>query len=236
MVMILVLQKIKSNSCLILKKNVFINCPFDDAYRNILLIPLIFTVKYLGYKPRLSLENDDSSQTRIDKIVSFIDESKFGIHDLSRIMSKDRDESFRMNMPFELGIDFGCKKFKEGMWENKKILVLEKEKYRYQKALSDLSGSDIKHHNDDPILIIKRVRDWFVVVESLSEINGGPKIWMDYNDFQTYMYNEFVDNLGHASVDDIPIPEVIQCMSNWISINVFKDNSVSKKMKEQNII
>ena len=135
-------------------KYVFVNCPIDDDYRQ-LLIAIIFTVMYFGYKPRLSLERADSAESRIDKILGLIIESKFGIHDLSRIISSDKNEHYRMNMPFELGIDYGCQKFKGGIWSKKKILILEKERYRFQKAISDLSGSDIKNHNVIPFLTLK---------------------------------------------------------------------------------
>ncbi len=130
-------------------KSIFVNCPFDDDYRQ-LLTAVIFVVHYLGFNPRLSLERSDSGETRIHKILQLITESKFGIHDLSRIVSENENEFYRMNMPFELGIDYGCQKLKEGQWEDKRILILENERYRYQAALSDLSGSDIKKH-DDPL-------------------------------------------------------------------------------------
>jgi len=195
-------------------KNVFVNCPFDDNYRQ-LLLSVIFTVKYLGCNPRLSLERSDSSETRIDKIVGLINESKFGIHDLSRIVSRVENEHYRMNMPFELGIDYGCKRLKEGVWSEKQILILEKERYRYQRALSDLSGSDIKNHDDDPQKIIRAVRDWFVATESL-RVDSGNKIWNLYNDFQAYLYDELVEKDGHESVDEVQIPEIIQHMSVWI--------------------
>lgn len=70
-------------------RNVFINCPFDSSYRPLLMV-LVFTVVYLGYKPRLSFERSDSAETRIDKIVGLINESKFGIHDLSRMVSEGK--------------------------------------------------------------------------------------------------------------------------------------------------
>ena len=89
------------------EKNIFVNCPFDDDYRQ-LLVGIVFTIMYFGYKPRLSLERADSAESRVDKILGLIKESKFGIHDLSRIVSTDKDEHYRMNMPFELGIDYGC--------------------------------------------------------------------------------------------------------------------------------
>tara|TARA_R110001599_G_scaffold89364_3_gene236546 strand:+ start:2817 stop:3440 length:624 start_codon:yes stop_codon:yes gene_type:complete len=196
------------------EKNVFINCPFDDDYRQ-LLLSLVFTVLYLGYQPRLSLERADSAENRIDKIIGLINESKFGIHDLSRIVSTEENQHFRMNMPFELGIDFGCKKLKGRAWNRKQILVLEKERYRYQQALSDLSGSDIKNHNDDPGQIIAVVRDWFVTTE-LNRAISGNKIWHEYNDFQAHLYDELVENDGHESVDDVQASEIIMLMESWI--------------------
>ncbi|WP_337264056.1 MULTISPECIES: hypothetical protein [unclassified Serratia (in: enterobacteria)] len=198
-------------------KNVFVNCPFDDNYRQ-LLISVIFTIKTLGFIPRFSLERSDSGETRIHKILELIRESKFGIHDLSRIVATGPDEHFRMNMPFELGIDYGCQKLMGDIWGTKKILILEKEKYRYQRALSDLSGSDIKSHNDDPLIIIKTVRNWFVP----SEINRAPSgnvIWNNFNDFQAYLFEELVNIDGHESVDDVEIVEVIRLMDEWLNMN-----------------
>ncbi|MGK0271890.1 MAG: hypothetical protein ACI88H_002556 [Cocleimonas sp.] len=195
-------------------KNVFVNCPFDDDYRQ-LLISIIFTVKYIGYIPRLSLERADSAESRIEKIVGLINESKFGIHDLSRIISSGKDEHFRMNMPFELGIDYGSKVLKGGKWATKQLLVLEKERYRYQKALSDLSGSDIKNHDDDPIKIVKVVRDWFVATENL-RTDSGNKIWSKFNEFNAHLYDQAVEVDGHNHVDELQIIEVIRHMDDWL--------------------
>ena len=53
------------------KDNVFINCPFDVEYYS-LLRPLVFTVIYLGLRPRIALERTDSGETRIAKIIELI--------------------------------------------------------------------------------------------------------------------------------------------------------------------
>jgi hypothetical protein len=197
------------------ESNVFVNCPFDDDYRQ-LLLSVIFTVKHFGFNPRLSLERADSAESRIEKIVGLINQSKYGIHDLSRIVSEGENEHYRMNMPFELGIDYGCQKLKEGIWSQKQILILEKERYRYQKALSDLSGSDIKNHDDEPQKIIRAVRDWFVTIKPM-RADSGKKIWNLYNDFQAYLYDELVENDGHESVDDVQITEIMHHMSAWFN-------------------
>lgn len=90
--------------------NVFINCPFDAAYLP-LLRPLLFTVVLLGYHPRIASERSDSGENRVDKICALIRESKYGIHDLSRLQASEIGEFYRMNMPFELGVEYGCRLF-----------------------------------------------------------------------------------------------------------------------------
>ncbi len=195
-------------------KNVFVNCPFDDDYRQ-LMIATVFTVKYFKYIPRLASERADSGESRIDKILGLIEESKFGIHDLSRMISSKKNEHYRMNMPFELGVDYGCKKLKDGVWKNKKILILDKERYRFRKALSDLSGSDIKNHNDEAVKVVFAVRDWFIT-EELDRGDSGNKVWSNFNDFQAYLYDEVVVKDGHTSVDDVQISEIIHHMGNWL--------------------
>ncbi len=199
-------------------KNIFVNCPFDDDYRQ-LLVGIIFTIIYFGYKPRLSLESADSARTRINKILDIIKESKFGIHDLSRIISTDINEHYRMNMPFELGIDYGCQKLKGGKCANKKILILEKERYRFQRAISDLSGSDIKSHEDKVDKVIIAVRDW-LVTEELKRGDSGSKVWDKFNDFQAYLYDEVVEKEGHESIDVVQISEIIHHIECWNEIQI----------------
>ena len=114
------------------EKNVFINCPFDEEYET-LLKSILLIISYLGYNPRIALESSDVSTTRLSKIVALIEESKYSIHDLSRLKSKRKNEFARLNMPFELGIDFGSKKFSNNH-KTKKFLVLSNDVHDYKKA------------------------------------------------------------------------------------------------------
>jgi len=200
-------------------KNVFINCPFDVDYRQ-LLLAIIFTTKYLGFNPRLTLQSSDSSTTRLANIVELIETSKFGIHDLSRILATEEGEHARMNMPFELGIDYGCKQFKGGRCSEKKSLVLEKERYRYQASLSDFSGSDIKSHNDEPMNVVRVIRDWFVT-EKLGTGIGATKIWYDFNEFTADLEEKLLGE-GHSREDfeHVPVPEVMVYMDSWLEEHV----------------
>ena len=131
------------------ERSVFINCPFDKEYLP-LLRSLLFTVLRLGLKPRLALESSDAAEPRIEKIIRIIAESKFGIHDLSRCQALKKGQMFRLNMPLELGLDIGCRRFQTGRWQRKRCLILETEKFRYHEAISDLSSSDLFAHADDP--------------------------------------------------------------------------------------
>jgi hypothetical protein len=143
------------------KKNVFINCPFDSKYDS-LLRPILFTIVYLGFNPQIASLTSDAGEQRINKILSLIVKSKYSIHDLSRIRSKKARELYRLNMPFELGIDYGCRRIPSGHLRRKRFLVLGATPHDYKKALSDLAGIDGKPHGNKPYKAVLAVRNWFI--------------------------------------------------------------------------
>lgn len=122
-------------------------------------------------------------------------------------------------MPFELGIDYGCKRLNGDRWSEKKILILDSAQYRYQIAISDLSGSDIKRHEDQPHNIITAVRDWLVLSEGIDAVSGN-RIWGAYNDLQGSLYDKFVEEDGHRSLEDVQEQEVISFMKRWIDQHI----------------
>jgi hypothetical protein len=139
--------------------NVFINCPFDDLYRP-MFEAIVFTVQDCGFIARCAREVSDSSQVRIDKIFRIVSECKYGIHDISRTELDNTHGLPRFNMPLELGIFLGAKRFGSRNQKNKMCLVLDREEYRYQKFCSDIAGQDISAHTSDPDKAILLVRDW----------------------------------------------------------------------------
>jgi len=200
------------------EKNVFINCPFDDEYLS-LLRPILFTIIYLGFIPRISLESFDSGEPRFNKICELIEQSKYGIHDLSRIEARKKGEYFRLNMPFELGLDIGCRIFQKEKYSDKKHLILEKEKYRYQAAISDLSNSDIKSHKNDPMIAVRQIRNWFVV-NGLRGAPSGKVIWYKFTDFMTDFYKKReAEGFEEDDIYEMPIPEYNDFINDWIKVN-----------------
>lgn len=196
-------------------KSVFINCPFDDAYRD-LLRPLLFTVLYLGFAPRISLERTNSGEARFEKLCELIAASKYAIHDLSRMQATTVGELFRLNMPFELGLDIGCRKYGGRRHANKECLILETKRYRYQAAISDLSNSDIAIHRDDPQEVVVQVRNW-LAQRCQGSADGAAKIWGSFLDFNDYNDEDLVAH-GHSrkQIAKLPIPELIDRMDNWV--------------------
>ncbi|MFA0814469.1 MAG: hypothetical protein ACC608_01625 [Anaerofustis sp.] len=200
-------------------RNVFINCPYDEDYKG-LMDAIIFTIIVLGYAPRLALESSDSAQNRIDRIIRLIEESQFSIHDLSRMVSKKSDEIFRLNMSLELGIDFGCVKLLPDRFSDKKLLVLDKEQYRFQQAVSDLSGIDIKAHNNNGAKIIECVRNWFAETVGVRHAPSAEKLYSQYTDeFQVFLLEQ-AKILGFNEsnyINGITTPEYIDFVREWIN-------------------
>ena len=89
----------------------------------------------------------------------------------------------RFNMPLELGIFLGAKRFGQDMQKKKRCLILDIEQYRYQKFMSDLAGMDIKSHTNDDRNTVRLVRDWLVTVSSRKNILSPDKITASYERF-----------------------------------------------------
>jgi hypothetical protein len=163
--------------------SVFLNVPFDRKYRR-LFDALVFAVYDCGFIARSALEVEDSGQARVEKILNIIEESKSGIHDISRAGVDHNTRLARFNMPLELGFFLGAKRFGSSRDREKRCLVLDRERYRYRNFCSDISGQDIRAHNDDPKDAIRGVRDWLSSHRAGILIPGGKSIFERYGRFR----------------------------------------------------
>jgi hypothetical protein len=198
-------------------RSVFVNCPFDADYLR-LLRPLLFTIIYLRYTPRIASERSDSGENRIDKICSLIRECQYSIHDLSRLRAGGIGEISRMNMPFELGIEHGCRVFGSAPLNTKQCLVLEKDQHEFRKAISDLSGIDIKQHNNEPAEMVRAVRDWFVETVGLRRVQSPTRIWYRFMNFTSVFYDaRLADGFTDNDLNMMPIPEYIDSIAAWLA-------------------
>ncbi len=123
---------------------------------------LTFAVFECGLRPRCAQEVYDAGDVRIEKIGRIIQDCRWGIHDISRT-DPNAHGLPRFNMPLELGLFLGARRFGNVAQRRKSCLILDRYKYRYQEFMSDIAGQDIAAHGDDVEQAIKAVRDWLAV-------------------------------------------------------------------------
>lgn len=137
------------------KRNVFVNCHFDDAYLP-LFRALLFSIHDCGFVARTALEDDGARELRLEKIIRLIRESDLSIHDISRVEVTPAAPYPRFNMPFEAGLAYGAARF--GRSKTRDLLILEAEPFRDNRTTSDLKGQDTKVHGNDPDRMVDAVR------------------------------------------------------------------------------
>ena len=192
--------------------DVFINCPFDSDYAPTFRA-LIFTIFACGFRPRSARELDDAGQTRIDKLYNLIDECRYGIHDLSRTELDEANHLPRFNMPLELGIFLGAKRYGGKAQKLKRALILDLEQYRYQRFISDLAGMDIHEHGGDPVRAVREARNWLANV-SRRVLPSADRV--------TRTYEAFVDDLPALAAelefdpDKIPYVDFERIVVSWL--------------------
>jgi len=145
---------------------------------------IVFAVIALNFDARSALERDTGTEERLRKIVRMIGESRFGIHDLSFMRVDRKTRLPRYNMAFELGLFLGCCEYGGRRHTTKSCLILDRQRYRYRKSLSDLSGRDIQAHAGKPLKAIAIVRDWLATESGLSQLAGGRFVVEQYRRFR----------------------------------------------------
>ncbi len=200
-------------------ESVFINCPFDDAYRP-LFDALIFVVHDCGFFARCAMETDDSGDTRIQKLFEIIRSCRLGIHDISRTELDAVNGLPRFNMPLELGMFLGARAYGDADQQRKICKVLDRDKYRYQKYCSDIAGQDISSHDDEPEPAIARIRDWLRAAQpdSTIQIPSGSVIFRRYEQFRANL-PVLCRPLGLSGEEDLIFVDFRNLVVEWLKQN-----------------
>jgi hypothetical protein len=164
------------------RNHVFINCPFDNTYKPI-FDALVFVVYDLGFVARAALEIDDGTELRLDKIERIIEECRYGIHDISNVTLDANTGLPRFNMPLELGLFLGCKRFGGERQRKKVCVILDREPYRYRQCISDISGQDIHVYGGGHAQAITEIRNWLAAASKRKLLPGGAEIVERYGRF-----------------------------------------------------
>ncbi len=126
------------------------------------------------------------------------------------------------NMPLELGIFLGARHFGDREQQMKAFLVLDRERYRYQKYCSDISGQDIKSHGGEIRKAIRVVRDWL----RSSAAAGKPELPSGMAIFERY--ERFVDDLPTAcrgldlNPAELTFNDYTTMIGEWLAVEIKK--------------
>jgi len=192
---------------------VFINCPFDRAYRR-LFYAIVFAVQDCGYVARSALEVSDAGELRLQKIFRIISECGLGIHDISRTELDPRSRLPRFNMPLELGMFLGAKEFGDERQRSKICLVLDRSPHRYEKFCSDIKGCDISAHHRKVETAIQTVRDFLRTAAPHKLTPGGEKISERYREFMAGLPT-LCKEMG-LRADNLIFSDYSAFVSNWL--------------------
>jgi hypothetical protein len=198
------------------EQNVFINCPFDAEYQPI-FEALVFAIHDLGFRPRSALERLDSGELRLEKLAALIEQSRFSVHDLSRTSLDGTSLLPRFNMPLELGIDWGCRRY-SSRHKNKAILIFDSQRYRHQRFVSDLAGCDIQQHNSDPDVAIIALRHWLRAASG-DTLPAGSSVKERYRQFRLDLPS-ICDDL-HFDAMDLPFIDFSFTVTAWLRLHPF---------------
>lgn len=197
-------------------RNVFINCPFDDPYKP-LFDAIVFTVYDMGFRPKCAKDVSNAGQPRFNKIQDLIEKCKYSIHDISRTELDSVSGLPRFNMPLELGLDLECRHYGSNYLQEKVVLVLDVERYRYQRFISDIAGQDIEAHGADVGRAITVVRNWLrlEVDPKLVKTPSGGTVSRRYRAFQEILPAVCAE-LNWDS-DNLPFSDFSWAVYDWIT-------------------
>lgn len=201
-------------------RNVFINCPFDAAYRP-LFEAVTFAVYDCGLYPRSALEIEDSTQVRIEKIHKIIRESRLAVHDISRTQLDRANRLPRFNMPLELGIFLGAKAFGSREQKRKAAIVLDTQPFRYQKYISDIAGQDIRAHDRQPAEAVRQVRNFLATQrEEGTTLLGGDRLVERYERFRHELPS--LCREMHLHPDKLTFRDLTGIIVSWLAADPLK--------------
>jgi len=194
-------------------RDVFINCPFTADYQNHFQAT-VFTVVRSGFTPRCARESDDGGEVRFEKICRIISGCPYAVHDISKT-EPDADSGLpRFNMPFELGLFLGAKRFGGRPHRQKKSLIFDRAPFRYQSFISDISGQDIHPHNGEVDQLIRELATWLRDQARDPKVPGGIAVADEYSKFKVDLPSIAADM--QLQLSELTFKDLVAVVARWI--------------------
>jgi hypothetical protein len=136
------------------------------------------------------------------------------INDISAIALDAVTGLPRFNMPLELGLFLGCKRYGAPQQIKKRTLVLDGDPYRYRTFISDISGQDIRAHGGNPERAIREVRDWLRLTSKRATLRGGKLIVEHYRRFKSDLPN--ICAVAGLEPDPLTFLDLSKLIADWL--------------------
>lgn len=176
----------------------------------------MFTAHDCGFWARCALELEDSGEERIRKIKRIIRECRYGIHDISRVELDGLNQLPRFNMPLELGLFLGAQEYGSDEQTRKRSLVLDTERFRYQKFCSDIAGQDIRAHEGQPSRLIAAVRAMLsTALDGTARLPGPAMIRTRFSQFRADL--PVISRRIHVRVPELQFVEYRALVEEWLT-------------------
>jgi len=200
---------------------VFVNVPYDDDFLP-LLHAIVFAIHDCGFIARIAVEDTGSNETRLDKIVRIIRESRFSIHDISRVALTASSPLPRFNMAFECGLALGAIRY--GAMPGRDFLFMSAEPFQDRQTLSDLAGQDAKAHRNDPRTVVGAVRAFLAAKNGALRTRGADMIWQRYERFTAHLPRLAATfELSPAEIAGFDyLRDFVQIVARWIEADAMK--------------
>jgi hypothetical protein len=195
------------------RRDVFINCPLSSDYQ-VNFQAIVFTVVRSGFKPRCARESDDGGEIRLDKICKIILECPYSVHDISKTEPDAKSKLPRFNMPFELGLYLGAKRFGDGAHRSKRTLIFDRELYRYQSYISDIAGQDIHSHRQQLGRMIQELANWLRDFGKDPKVPGGKAIAAEFRRFRTDLARIAAEK--QLELSDLTFRDLAGIAATWV--------------------
>lgn len=193
----------------------FVNCAFDAEFQPI-FYGIIFAIVRSGFVARCVLEADDALENRFAKIQNIISECRYSIHDISRTETNGDPPLPRFNMPLELGVFIGARRYGGADHAEKRALIFDTEQYRYQRFISDIAGQDIQYHNGDVTHAITKTAAWLRSKSRRTTIPGGAAIAAEYIKFQGDL-PKLLQELN-LNADEMTYSDYLTLIENYVTV------------------
>ncbi|HEY1885337.1 MAG TPA: hypothetical protein VGG86_04695 [Roseiarcus sp.] len=167
-----------------------------------------------GFTPRCARESDDGGEVRFDKICRIIRECPYSVHDISKT-ELDADSGLpRFNMPFELGLFLGAKRFGGRSHNHKKTLIFDRDRFRYQSYISDIAGQDIHPHKGNVDALIRELAAWLRDEARDPMVPGGVAVASEFGKFKVDLSAIAAET--QLEVSELTFKDLVEITARWI--------------------